>query len=594
MGKKSLLITWLYAKGAILGLLFILLGFNYIFTIKKFWYDSKYNLEDVRRVIKGVGNIDEFDDSGFTALMIASAAGDKDIVEFLIRSGANVNLGANDLIGDTALHSACQNGNIQVVGLLLANYANPLMKNKNKENPLNRIINCESSSAFKQIVKKFMDEGVDINYPDPEGRSLLFAAVDQTKLPMLEILQNNFSYLINFDLKNKAGQTVKQFEVGKGDVGAQIKPVKLARLYAGIDVNAYEPKFSFNKDFNLVQVATIKGKDKYLKDAIKNHGANIKLKDKKLGNTPLHWACLYNWPKVVDVILKNKPVINEKNKTGMTPIHCLWGIRKTGDRKKVAKSLFEQGANFNAQDNKGNSFLHRAVLLKDYDLVKLIATDRYFNHRVNFHLKNKKKQTAMDIAKKFKDKKIIDMLKNNYDIYYLDKKDKKDKITPLMIAAMRGDMYAGKILMKRPTIAKKINAKSKKKDTALHFAIRFGHVDFAKLLLGDKNLKVEVDVKNTKEDTPLHEVVNIVNKKERGEALKLLFSKGADITENKKGETIIHLAVRKNMPELIKFMRENFGKMVKNKKGKTALDLAKELGKKQDMADMIKLLEGKK
>ena len=184
---------------------------------------------------------------------------------------------------------------------------------------------------------------------------------------------------------------------------------------------------------------------------------------------------------------------------------------------------------------------------------------------------------------------MIDMLKPLKKIV-ISKADKKKKITPLMVAAMRGDLETVKALLKDKTKAN-INAKTKKKDTALHYAVRFRNKNIALLLI---QMGAKVDIKNSKKETPLHEVVNVFDQEDRRELTRALFAKGADIAENNKGETVMHLAVRKNMPEFILFLKENIGQMAKNKKGQTPLDVAKELGKTKDMGAVIDLLSGKK
>jgi FOG: Ankyrin repeat len=620
MINKNLFLSWLFVKMAIVGLLFVIFGCNYIFS--DFWYDTKFDAETARRAILGAGsNIDKFDQFGYTALLMACAAGKTgtdapkssveaktlatrvmgDDVELLISKGADVNLTAKASVGDAPLHAACWNKNIGAIDLLLKNNANPLLKNKQNVTPFGLVIKVDFPEDFKKVLNMFLAQGVDINYPDQNGRSILFAVVDQTQADLLNVLQTEYAHLIDFDLKDKgykaaqttaakSAVTIGQFAATKGDIQDRVKPLVFQQLNPSMSVNSYDPRYSFNKDFTLTMVAAIKGKEGYLADAIKNYNGDVNLQDRIYGNSSLHWALLYNRLKCVSVIVKtNKANTSLKNKAGKASIHCLWGIRSTEDRKTAAKLLSDFGANFNAQDNNGNTFLHNAVLWADVDFVKLIATDDYFVRRVNFNLKNNNGKTAFDLTQRFlydqKYADIANLLRNYNNSSYVGTNDQKAGITALMLACMRGDQVSAKQLISQNTV----NQKDKSGDTPLHFAIRSRSTDIAKMLIV---AGAKVDEKNNLGDTPLNEVINIFDKDKREEIAKLLLEKGSGIVENKNGENIMHLAVRKKMPDLILFLKQNLGRSEKNKEGKTAYDLAKEIGQKEDMKDVLNALEG--
>lgn len=599
MSKQNLFLSWLAVKAVVVaGLLFILLGCNYIFSSVMsnpgaFWYDVKMDTEATRRAVNGIGNnIDRFDQWGYTALMAAASAGKVDAVELMIKAGADVNLNANNINGDSPLHCACRVVNLNVMDFLLKNNASPILNNKEKILPFTFIVDAVTQEDFKRAINMFLTKGFDINYQDEYGRSLLFWVIDNTQTKHLNILQTDFKHLVDFDIKDKKGKTIRQYAAAKGDIQESINPPLFLEPSPSTGVNLYEPRYSLNENFTYTMVSTIKGRDRYLIDAIKKYKADVNLADKTFGNTCLHWACLYNRLKCLDIVLNSKANVNIKNKAGMSPIHCLWGIRNSIDRVAAAKLLSDFGTNFNAQNDDGNTFLHNAVLWADVDFVKLIATNDSFVHVVNFNLKNKENKTAFDLSQRFKyDSKYIeiaDLLRNYNNISYVGEKDKQAGITALMLACMRGDLIAAKVLISEVKDA--VNKKDKNGDTPLHFAIRFRNIDIAKMLIV---AGAKVNEKNNLGDTPLNEVVSIFDKNQREEIVKLLLEKGSGISENKNGENIMHLAVRKNMPELILFLKQNFGKSAKNKDGKTAYDLAKEIEKKGiEMKDVINALDG--
>lgn len=592
MIKKSLFVYWLFIKVGIFGLLIILISVTQIFSAdatQSFWYDSNMSYANLQKAAQNNKDIDKLNYQGYSALMLASAQGKTDFVKLLLNSGADINLVASDAAGSSPLHFACNTVKADTITTLIKNYANPIVKNKQGERPIMLIVRAGNATDFRNAFEAFVQDGVDINITDSVGKSILFWVADSRRFELIELLQKYYSHLIDFDLKDKDGKNIITYasQLQLGDIVNYIKPKYMPPLSGSVDVNSYDERNSLSRNFTPVITAAVKGNADYIKKAIKEYGANLNLKDKLFGGSCLHWACLYNRPKCIEVIARDGTDMNLKNKTGLAPIHCLWGIRENADRQKVAKLLFDFGANFNIQDDSGNTFLHRAVLWKDTDYVKLIASDEYFYQRVTFGLKNKAGKTAIDIARQYKYQEIIDLLKNYEDINYLSEKDKQKKNTALMLACMRGDEPAAKSIISSSKQA--INEKTVDNDTPLHFAIRFRNIDIAKMLLKGG---AKVNEKNNLGHTPMHEIASIYDKAKREEAAKLLFDSGAGIYEDKNGETVIHLAVRKKMPELISFLKQNIGKVEKNSQGKTAYDIANEMSKQEDMKAVINALDG--
>jgi len=604
-----------------IGFVFLVIGVHYLFGelekplaqggigLKTFWYTKA-----VKKGVSGVKgaitkkNINQRGAEGYTALMMAAAAGDTDkdfeIVMVLVENGANVNLrggksdmvgGDTDKIGNAPLHRACQNGNVRVAEYLLEKNANPLLFNDNKEASVHTLSRCQDMKHFSKILEMLVTWGININFVDKKkGMPLIFWTLSfgPPNIEAFKIIQKKYPHLIDFEMK-VGGKTLKEFaktQLEDDFKESLVQPKFLKEPWeARMEPNNFDKRFSFNEDFTITQVAAIKGKEKFLQTLIEN-GADINLPDRKYGNTPLHWALMYNRPKIVEVLGKNEVDANLPNNQDNTttipmenrkyryPIHYLYGIAKKSDRKKVAKILFENGADLNAQDKDGNTFLHRAVLLADEDMVKLITSDRFFKERVDFTIENKNQKTPLAIAKKNNNKKIIEMLT----------KDKELSNPPIEFAVMRGDFTRVKNLIasKPKDIDKKYRS-----DTLLQLALKFRKPKIALFLL-EKGAKV--NKKNRMKNMALHEVVNIRDSQMRNELARKIIEKGGDVAlPNKEGDTVIHLAVKKSQPELILFLKENFGKIAKNKKGKTALDLAKELPGR-DQQTIIDVLQKKK
>jgi hypothetical protein len=113
-------------------------------------YASAGNLERVKELVKGGANIEELDQDGETALLLACYWGHHDIVVYLVEQGANVAHTTTE--GTTTLHSACALGRPR--NLTMAKY--------------------------------LLEQGVTITHRDNEGRTaLLYAALGGS----LEVIQ---------------------------------------------------------------------------------------------------------------------------------------------------------------------------------------------------------------------------------------------------------------------------------------------------------------------------------------------------------------------------------------------------------------------
>jgi len=87
---------------------------------------------------------------------------------------------------------------------------------------------------------------------------------------------------------------------------------------------------------------------------------------------------------------------------GEAPIHMV-------QNPKSAELLIEAGANVNIQNKEGNTGLHEAIFIQDYELIKI-----FINAKIDVNIINSSKDTALHEACKYgDDKSIILLLTNN-------------------------------------------------------------------------------------------------------------------------------------------------------------------------------------
>lgn len=187
------------------------------------------------RLFAGQGvPIDSPSELGNTALMHAAYSGNTEIVSQLLRLGANVD--AQDTDGWTPLHYASSEGHERVVEILLENRANPtiaehvsgdrpyeLSRTQNHDNITARLkesvpislfaqeesdarsvtalLNAAESGHLARVIQ-LLDEGVDVNSLDIDGRSSLSLAAEHG---WIDVILNLTGRNADLDLKDVYG-----------------------------------------------------------------------------------------------------------------------------------------------------------------------------------------------------------------------------------------------------------------------------------------------------------------------------------------------------------------------------------------------------
>jgi uncharacterized protein len=108
---------------------------------------------------------------------------DKERTQKLLAHGADVN--AQDTDGDTALHGAAQNGNVEIIGLLLDKGANLNAKNKLGGTPLMWAAVWGKDDAAQLLLKR----GADPSLKDNDGITALQWAVENKRTSTVTLLR---------------------------------------------------------------------------------------------------------------------------------------------------------------------------------------------------------------------------------------------------------------------------------------------------------------------------------------------------------------------------------------------------------------------
>lgn len=129
--------------------------------------------------------VSEYAHDGFTALGLASYLGHKDIVEYLIEKGADINSASKNSMKVMPLHSAVATNKVDIVELLLKNGAKVNAKQDSGWTPLHEA----AMNGQLEMVQLLIRYGADITLKKDDGETVLDVALRQDHKEVAEMLR---------------------------------------------------------------------------------------------------------------------------------------------------------------------------------------------------------------------------------------------------------------------------------------------------------------------------------------------------------------------------------------------------------------------
>jgi ankyrin repeat protein len=423
----------------------------------------------VKTLLAAGAKINAADVNGQSALMFASAGylnSTLGLVEFLIANGADVN--QVDATGQTALMLAAKTNSTEVVNALLKGGANASINAKSKKGEtalLNAVMEYGSSSGV--ITKALIAAGANVDDVNGDGQTPLILAAQRNNLEVINLLLEAHA---SINLSDKTGQTALMY-VRPDGIGPSSEVVK-ALLAAGSAVNDTDEigqtplMIAAGKEYNLPIVQSLLATDAK---------ASINARDRSGMTALMHAACYA--PDMVEPLLAAGANVNDAETNGRTPLMCAVNHWRESALKAV-KDLIAAGANVNAKDAKGRTALQYPSRMRDsgLEIVKtLIAAGADVN------LADETGQTPLMFFAEWYAVELIQTMAHAGAL--LDAKDKKGK-TALMYSLSGNWTLTAPVVKALIAAGVNVNATDSDGVTPLMLGARAGSLEVVKALLG--------------------------------------------------------------------------------------------------------------
>uniref|UniRef100_A0A4W6FY31 Kinase D-interacting substrate 220b n=1 Tax=Lates calcarifer TaxID=8187 RepID=A0A4W6FY31_LATCA len=350
-----------------------------------FSYVEEENLAALKAHLDRFKEVDGRSDNGQTPLMLAAEQGSLEIVQELIRRGANVNLDdvswrcscchGNAVGGWTALMWAAYKGRVEVTTLLLEHGANPNTTGQYSVYP----IIWAAGRGHADIVKLLLQNGAKVNCSDKYGTTPLIWASRKGHFDcVMHLLENgadvdqegaNSMTALIVAVKGGYTDVVKELLKRNPNVNMTDKDGNTALMIAAKEgyTEIVQDLLDAGTYVNIPDRVSGEGGHVEIVRALLHKYADIDIRGQE-NKTALYWAVEKGNATMVRDILQCNPDTETCTKDGETPL-----IKATKMRNiEIVELLLDKGAKVSAVDKKGDTPLHIAIRGRSRRLAELL------------------------------------------------------------------------------------------------------------------------------------------------------------------------------------------------------------------------------
>ncbi|KAJ3522166.1 hypothetical protein NM208_g12977 [Fusarium decemcellulare] len=219
------------------------------------------------------------------AVQAASTRGHGDIIELLVKQGADVNWCDTD--GRTSLHQASEHGHASVIQLLVREGANINARDTQGETALYHA----TIRGDKTIMQLLLAEGADADIPNNYGELALHEACFQIDEVAIQILLDGGA---NINAQDEVGETALHEACLRGDL-------RIVQILLGKGADSNARKYTGETTLHIASEGYFRGT---IIDLLLDNSVSINAQD-NLGETALYVAVLFRNESVVQQLLNN-------------------------------------------------------------------------------------------------------------------------------------------------------------------------------------------------------------------------------------------------------------------------------------------------
>ena len=483
-------------------------------------------LDMVKFLVRLGARIDVLTSRTYSSPIIAAAeGGNLEIVQYLVKQGAQTK--ASDLRGATALIAAARMGHLDIVEYLVEGGDDINRKSFNGVTPLYHA----ALEGHLDVVKYLVEKGAEISVADKDGYTPLAGAALQGHLDVVQYLVEKGPNVVS------TGGSVRI------DGEALALPRMLAANGGHLNIVKYLDGKGANALTNSMPVgatlhmAAIEGHLDVVKYLVDN-GASVNLKSSDLDKTPLYLAAENGHLDVVKYLIGRGAKVNVSDNAGVTP---LMAATKNGHQDvviylgEISSNIINNNAG--AKSN-GELLVSAAINGEMADVINLVGSGADVNTEGRDGL------TPLVGAALGGHMDAVKYLVDNGAVI----NPKRNDWIPLMGATVGGNLDIVKYLIDRGA---ELNASNVVGKTSLIIAATTGRLDVVKCLI-EKGADVNIGDE--------HALGPLMFAASRGnlDVIKCLVENGAEINaRDDTGSTPIMLAASEDKIEAVKYLAEN-------------------------------------